>query len=240
MKLDRLKTMLRVPAVVNLVTQARRAYFVKVRRALRSHDDKAGVLAHDYSFSSFLTNRPRSRILNLILPLASIDSLTPDSKVLAIGCRFESDLLYLIGYKFKAKNVRGLDMVSYSPWVDVGNMHAMPYADNSWDAIVCGWTLSYSDQPDVAAREMLRVVRPGGVIAIGVSYYPPDRIQQLVDEGRYNGDPSNRLQRVDDILALFKGHVQHVFFHHDSPSPDQRAACVVLFSVRKDVHTTSA
>ena len=55
-------------------------------------------------------------------------------------------MLYLVGYGFKARNVRGLDMISYSPWIDLGNMHETEYSDNTWDAVLCGWTLPYSSE----------------------------------------------------------------------------------------------
>ncbi len=36
-------------------------------------------------------------------------------------------------------NIRGLDLFSCSPRIDVGDMHDMRYADNSFDVIFLGW-----------------------------------------------------------------------------------------------------
>jgi ubiquinone/menaquinone biosynthesis C-methylase UbiE len=47
-------------------------------------------------------------------------------------------------------------------------MHRMPFRDGEFRSIVCGWTISYSFDPNLAAHEMSRVLMPGGVIVFGV------------------------------------------------------------------------
>ncbi|MEK6806075.1 MAG: methyltransferase domain-containing protein [Pseudomonadota bacterium] len=233
----RLYRFLRVKFVAECVWFVRYFWFVRVRRQLRSFDEKSGVILHDYSQNSLLTNRPSERILKLIMPLTLIETLTPDSKVLSIGCRYEWDMLLLCAYGFRAENVRGLDMLSYSPWIDLGNMHAMPYGDSSWDALVLGWVLSYSDDPQRAAREFVRVTRAGGIIAVGVTYYPPERLRALAQPG---GDHAaeyvsgeRRVQTVAALLELFGSAVGRVYVQHDAPDPGKQGHCLLVFSVRK-------
>jgi len=208
-------------------------YYVHLRRRIRSYDNQKGVLAHDYSVERIRLNRPSDRILRLIQPLAAIDRMTPESRVLAIGCRFEADMLYLAAYGFDPKNIRGLDMVSYSPWIDCGNMHQMSYADGSWDAILLGWTLAYSDQPTVAAREIVRVTRDGGLVAIGVTYYPPQVIKQMQEKGELIGSATVRIQTVQGILDLFQPYVDRVYFNHDVSDLTRQGPCMVIFSIKK-------
>lgn len=233
----RFNRFLRVKFIAEWVWFVRYFWFVRVRRQLRSFDEKSGVILHDYSVDSLLANRPSERILKLIMPLTMIDTLTPDSRILSIGCRYEYDMLLMCAYGFRAENVRGLDMLSYSPWIDLGNMHAMSYADNTWDAIVLGWVMAYSSDPKRAAREVVRVTRPGGVVAIGVTYYPSERLRELAQPG---GDHANeyasgseRRQTVAALLDLFGGNVDKVYFQHDAPDPGRQGHCLVIFSVRK-------
>jgi SAM-dependent methyltransferase len=48
--------------------------------------------------------------------------------------------------------------------VRLGSAEALPFGDHSFDAALAQLVLHFVAQPDVAAREMSRVVRPGGVV----------------------------------------------------------------------------
>ena len=49
-------------------------------------------------------------------------------------------------------------------------MHQLDYDDNSFDLIVSGWTLRYSNNVYKALSEILRVIKPGGLVSIGFTY----------------------------------------------------------------------
>jgi len=51
---------------------------------------------------------------------------------------------------------------------DVGDAHQLPYPDNSFDAVVSTFGIIFVSQPEVAARELARVCRPGGRLALAV------------------------------------------------------------------------
>lgn len=228
----RLCRLLRVKPVCNFVFLLRYFWWLKVRRQLRTHPDMAAVDGHAHNVRGILGGRPSDRILKLIMPLSVIDRLDVNSRVLAIGCRFETDLLYLTAYGFSPDNVRGLDMLSYSPWVDVGNMHAMPYADSSWDAVMLGWVLTYSNEPRKAAAEVVRIVRPGGLVAIGITTYPAAYLAELRKDGKLMGTTAE-INCVEDILKLFGAQVEQVYFRHDRSDPARQGPCLVIFAVRK-------
>lgn len=226
-----LLSLLRIEAVNRVVFATRFFYFVHLRRRLGVASDQRGVIRPDYSITMLRRGVTSDRPLRLIRPLSVIDGLEKDVvRVLSVGCRFETELLYLLGYGFR--HVRGLDLISYSPWVDAGNMHQMPYSSSSWDVVLLGWVLSYSDRPRDAAREIIRVTRPGGIIAVAVSYYPERYLVEAEKEGRLVGT-KERLQTVQALLQLFEGHVDRIFFMHDTPSKDVESYCAVIFSVRK-------
>lgn len=228
------RQLLLVDACNRAVFACRFFWFVRVCHRLREHVDGEGVIARPYSMGMLTRGRTSNRPLRLIRPLSVLDHVSKDARVLSIGCRFETELLYLVGHGFAPGRIRGMDMISYSPWVDVGNMHSMPYATGSWDVVILGWVLAYSDEPERAAAEILRVVADHGVVAIGVSYYPEARLRELDRQGSLVGGIQTRIQTVDAILALFGGSVDEVFFRHDAADPGAEGVCCVIFSVRKE------
>jgi hypothetical protein len=124
------------------------------KRPLRSYEQPdENTQEMDYSASWLEHYRPENRTQWTMYLLASIPDCRKDS-LLIIGPRYEPEIFMARGLGWAADGVRGLDTFSYSPLVDVGDMHDLPYADASFSGIVCGWTLSYSTRPEVAAKEM--------------------------------------------------------------------------------------
>lgn len=229
--------LLTIDGVNRAVFATRFLYLARIRRAVRASADNAAVIGDEHSMRMLLRGKTSNRPLRLIRPLSVIDVVSKDARVLSVGCRFETELLYLVGHGFSPRNVRGLDMISYSQWVDIGNMHAMPYGEDSWDVVILGWVLSYSDDPHLAAKEVIRVCRDGGVVAIGVAYYPRWRIEELEEAGSAISGSGERIQTVEGILALFEGKVGRVFFQHDAVDEDDEGACMVIFSIDKGPST---
>jgi SAM-dependent methyltransferase len=178
---------------------------------------------------------PRSH--RLIRPLVAIDRVRDRQKqkrVLTVGPRVEGELFNLIGYGFARRNVRGLDLITYSPFVDLGDMHAMPYEDSTFDVVILGWVLAYSDDKKAAAQEVIRVAKPGAVVAIGVSWNPRSN-EKLQQELGYVPGSEVRLETSADVLALFAGHVAKVYFSQD-PEPitaNKVSGIVAIFCLEK-------
>lgn len=49
-----------------------------------------------------------------------------------------------------------------------GNAQSLPFPDASFDSVLCGYGLMQLPSPETALREMLRVLRPGGRVALSV------------------------------------------------------------------------
>ncbi len=149
-------------------------------------------------------------------------------KALSIGSRTEMELLSLVGQGLKPENVHGLDLISYSPWIDVGNAHDMPYDDNSFDVVVAGWVLVYSNDPGQICSEILRVARRGAAIAIGSTYWPEDKRREEAP-----GRTAAHYPLVEDVLAMFEGHVEQVYVRHNPAALSAEGRTIVLFDIDK-------
>lgn len=91
------------------------------------------------------------------------------------------------------RNTRGLEDVA----LHSANVYALPYPDNTFDAVIMSEILEHVDDDRAALREALRVLRPGGVVAITVpnADYP------------FLWDPINKT-----LEMVLHRHIQHGMF----------------------------
>lgn len=227
--------LLRVDAIRQGVAILRYLILAVLLRRLRTFEEKPGDVGVNTVFMNMkgLKNfawMGVNRSSQLAYPLAAIRA-SKGAPILSIGPRTEGELLNLMGLGFR--NVRGLDLMSYSPWIDLGDMHAMPYQDNQFGAVMLGWVIAYSDNRPKAAKEIIRVTRNGGLIAVGVEY-TIHTAEELTKERGYEFCDKDRLESVQAILDLFGSNVDHVYFSQDLPkNPPNKWQLLVIFSVKK-------
>ncbi len=229
--------LLRIDAVRQFVAWTRFVYFVYILRRLRTLDPQTGDIGVNTVRHNLISlrktsglNVPRSNLL--IYPLSAI-RMSKATPILSIGPRSEGELLNFRALGFK--NVRGLDLISYSPWIDLGDMHAMPYADKTFGAVVLGWVIAYSDNRRKAAQEIIRVVRDGGFVAIGVEY-SKESAEATAQRVGYDMCDKEKIESVQQILDIFSPYVDRVLFSHDVPRSDvafDKWQLLVIFSIKK-------
>jgi ubiquinone/menaquinone biosynthesis C-methylase UbiE len=88
----------------------------------------------------------------------------------------------------------------------------MPFPDNTFDILFMGWVLAYSKDQAGAVREVIRVLKPGGIAIVASDFS---------SEETHNRDrvDSTHMQNSDQMLALFGNHVAYVFARHDPEQP---------------------
>lgn len=184
-------------------------------------DEAVGGQTISWNKSQLLEGTALGRPRILINALMSIDYIycnTVNMEVLCVGPRLEAEIFQFGQQGFNLERVRGLDLMSYSDYIDLGDMHAMPYADGSFDIVFLGWVLGYSANPGKVAAETLRVCRPGGYVAVACT-------RPVTEEG---GAGASYYYKVDDILQHFdKDQIRHVYLRHE-PSPKMAGASYVM------------
>lgn len=224
--------LLHVDLIRFAVAAARFLWFTKVRGAVNTLGTSDQIAANTVSHNlKGLRDLAVNRSMYLTRPLSVIDRLTTDADVLVIGPRTEGEILGLIAHGFERSHIRGLDLITYSPWVELGDMHAMPYEDGSFDLVILGWVLAYSEDRAQAAKEVLRVLRPGGVVAVGVEWSPESN-EELIEQLGYLPGAAKRIDSCADVLALFGDAVDEVLVREE-PDRQRVSPIVTIFSVRK-------
>ena len=84
--------------------------------------------------------------------------------------------------------------------VKEGNALSLPFADGEFDRIVAAEVLEHIHEDVQAIRELVRVLRPGGTMAISVPRWLPERICWLLsDEYHANEGGHIRIYRADEL-----------------------------------------
>jgi hypothetical protein len=227
-----LRSFLRSELVCYIVFKIRFIFYVYFKRKISVFENDKNVYANPYSIKMLKKGKTSNRPLRLIRPLSVIEAVNKKGNILSIGCRFETELLYLVGYGFEPKKIKGFDMISYSPWIETGNMHKMRFEDSTWDTLILGWVLPYSMDQKVVADEVVRVTQNGGVVAIGLTAYSKEQIKKIQETGEVV-PLDTRKQKTQEVLDLFGGHIDQVYYRHDQVSDAVEGTCAVIFSIKK-------
>ncbi len=142
------------------------------------------------------------RFDRLIYSMMANERFNLDSKILIIGPRSESDILKLNAFGYK--NIEAIDLISYSKKITIMDAHNMEYEANTFDSIFCGWVLPYSSNPQKIANNILKVIKNGGLVSVGIEYSPKE--------------PINTLRKIKN---LFKGNIEKIFFEYDADFKNQ-------------------
>lgn len=136
-------------------------------------------------------------------------SVFPELSVLLIGSRTEYEVLNAMAYGIAPSQLKAVDLISYSPWITPGDMHQLPFPDDSFDVIVMGWVLNYSNTPVKVANEIIRVAKNGAVVSIGNDCNTKEHNQA----SKFGHD--EKPQTMSALLRCFGDAAGKVYFSHE-------------------------
>ncbi len=233
-----LQSIMRLDIFIAVITWIRFFFYAKILRKVSTYDHISDGVAKEtiqhnfkglklHSLRAFSGARPAL----LFSIVSKIESIQPEKeKVLIIGPRAESEFFIARTNGFRKHNLVGLDLISYSPYVKIGNMHDMPFDDHTFDIIVVGWVLAYSNNLKRACSEIRRVARTNAIIATGTQYLP-ESVEEVKRRLGYVPGAEKRIKSNEELLSYFGSSVDHVFYDHDvtKSHPDLKSDLVLVF-----------
>jgi SAM-dependent methyltransferase len=165
----------------------------------------------------------RVRTEKLMAVLRCIDDLPKDARMLIVGPRNEAELLLLHLYGFRLEHQRAIDIFSYSPKIELMDMHDIKFADNTFDVVYSAWTLRYSYDLKKACSELVRVAKPGGMVVTGFSH------------SKLNTDVTGALIEggLSELHQMFEPHVDWVYWQESLKTTETNEEVTTIFRLRK-------
>ncbi|HTV09848.1 MAG TPA: class I SAM-dependent methyltransferase [Candidatus Aquilonibacter sp.] len=120
---------------------------------------------------------------------------------------------------------------------DEGDAEALPYADASFDAVTTMFGAMFAPRPELVASEMARVLRPGGLLAMG-NWGPGAFVARMFKIGSTHVPPAPGLQppilwgddaTVRERLAPYFADIEVQPMPIDFDMPTNAAGCVDFF-----------
>lgn len=228
-------------------------YLYYIRKKIRFHIDtdkkindhitidknnqKHTVVSHNMHFVEDLKNLrgafrkfDGSKTISITYPLKSIDFIDYENyKILSVGPRNEGELYLLRSLGFNWKNINAIDLLSYSDKIDLGDIHKTNYNDNSFEIIICGWVISYSNDFEKILDEMFRITKDKGIISIGFTYVP-----KSIDTFR-KFDSDKIIESTEQIVKKYQNNIENIYFNFDAKNlyPNERRHSIIILRIKK-------
>ena len=171
------------------------------------------------------------------LPLRCLNAVKQNAHIMqvaTIGCRTEAEIFSLVNAGFNPQNIRGFDLFTNSPFIELGDVTNMNVESEAFDVTICGWVLEFVTELNTAASELLRVTKNGGLIAVGGMHHPIS-----LDRDEYSSRKEHHDRKwycsVEGIKDLFDITDNEIVFKSDidAADADKRGDIVVIFKVKK-------
>jgi SAM-dependent methyltransferase len=166
-----------------------------------------------------IINRGRTeRIIAILRSIRGVKLRSLDT--LVVGPRNEAELMLLSSYGFDAAKLTAIDLFSYSPAVQLMDMHELKFADNSFDAIYSAYVITYSDDIPKAIGESIRVAKNGALMVFSFEHLTAGAGNRFGKNNLGNGP--------DSLLEMFGALAGHVYWKEDFESEGRYTSSVIF------------
>ena len=95
----------------------------------------------------------------------------------------------------------------------------LPFRDNSFDAVICSEVLEHIPDDDQAVSELVRILKPGRILAVSVPRFLPEKICWLLSDTYTNADMGHvRIFRKNPLKKKIAAHKMIFWGSHFSHS----------------------
>lgn len=99
--------------------------------------------------------------------------------------------------------------------LSVSDITRLPFGDGAFDLVICSEVLEHIPDDHAAVREIIRVLKPKGTLAVSVPRYFPERLcWALSDTYHQTADGHVRIYRQQALIRLLESHGVSCRFHH--------------------------
>lgn len=224
--------------VMNLVCFVRAFYFCKIKKVMRDYEkvssdtwektlasNKRKIFDKDIDLPKHKNHKKffdiglkisassSSNILVEVLKEKYKETDFKNLKILSIGPRSEGEILNLFSKGFELANITGIDLFTYSPLIQLGDMHNLNFNNEKFDIVFMGKCLAYSNKKNKALSEAKRVLVDNGLLVVLHSLPMNKSAKDVFEERGYSiGSPSDKIDSMEDLDHLFK-HNGFSYFH---------------------------
>jgi len=224
----------RIPKIRNLLVLDRFKHIHQSRiKTTQSEGSTDQTILHNSSLERMFYSEMSGRPDLISKPLSCMNSIVMNAhkmKVLSVGCRTEAEIFSLVDAGFDIGNITGVDLFSYSPLIELGDICNLAYPSQTFDVVICGWVLEFVADIEKAVLEIKRVTKSGGLIAIGGMHHPIS-----LDLGKYNARKKHEDRKwyasVENIFKVFNVSDRECVFKSEivEEDLDKRGEVVVIF-----------
>ncbi len=150
--------------------------------------------------------------------------IKPGFKILDIGCgsgrhtcaAWEHKDVFVLGADLNLNDLKEagtrlkfheeLNKQSKSRWELVSaDISGTPFKNDYFDLVICSEVLEHIPDHGTAAKELIRILKPGSVLAVSVPRYWPEKICWILSDDYVNSDRGHvRIYKIKNLITLFE------------------------------------
>ena len=95
------------------------------------------------------------------------------------------------------------DALSKDYLVSEADIHRLPFADTSFDCVICSEVLEHIPDHEAAVKELIRILKPEGTLVLSVPRYYSEKLCWLISSDYYHSEGGHiRIYRKNELKEM--------------------------------------